>query len=358
MKPSFALTFSQDSVGLLHRTPSGWHSIGTVDLADPDLALALDYLRRSALGLEPQGFATKLVIPNEMILYSTVNAPGPKAAQRRAQIAAALDGRTPYDLADLAFDWSGTGDTVHVAAVARETLVEAEAFAVEHGFNPVSFVAIPEPGSFAAEPWFGLTAAAPGLLAEGEKVVRDQDPIRIVQRKARTAPAPEEPAADAPVEAVAEADNPAPADQAAELAEPAPEPAPTPEIAPPSEPELVPQPEPAPTPEPLPDLPPADPRARTRAARRSPRSPCRTRNRCPRSHQSQSRCQSPSRCPFPRNPSPCRPPSRSWCPPSRIRRPPIFRRSWAWMTAIRPNPGPERQMPTRWPPPRPRLPPR
>ena len=182
MKPSFALTLSHDSIGLLHRTPNGWLSIGTVALDDPDLAQALDYLRGTALGLEPQGFATKVVIPNSEILYDTVHAPGPKPAQRRAQIAAALEGRTPYALDELAFDWSGTGEWVQVAVVARETLAEAEAFATEHRFNPVSFVAIPEPGGFAAEPWFGQTAAAAGLLAPGEKVVRDQDPMRVIQR--------------------------------------------------------------------------------------------------------------------------------------------------------------------------------
>ncbi|MDP2083690.1 MAG: translation initiation factor 2, partial [Gemmobacter sp.] len=182
MKPSFALTLSHESIGLMHRTPQGWVSIGTVATDDPDLTGALDYLRRTALGLEPQGFATKVVIPNTEILYDVLRAPGPKPAQRRAQIAAALEGRTPYTLDELTFDWSGTGDEVHVAIVARETLAEAEAFATEHGFNPVSFVAIPAPGGFAAEPWFGQTSCAPDLLAPGEKVVRDQDPIRPVQR--------------------------------------------------------------------------------------------------------------------------------------------------------------------------------
>lgn len=182
MKPTFALTLSHESIGLLHRTPDGWLSIGSVATDDPDLAGALDYLRGAALGLEPQGFATKVVIPNSEILYDTVRAPGPKPAQRRAQIAAAIEGRTPYNLDELAFDWSGTGEQVQVAVVARETLAEAEAFATEHRFNPVSFVAMPDPGGFAAEPWFGLTSCAPDLLAPGEKVVRDQDPIRLVKR--------------------------------------------------------------------------------------------------------------------------------------------------------------------------------
>lgn len=195
MKPSFALTISQDSVGLLHRTPKGWLSIGSVRFDAPDLDADLARLRDAALALAPEGLATKLVIPNSEILFDTVTAPGPKAAERRAQIAAALEGRTPYTVDELVYDWSGTGEEVQVAVVARETLAEAEAFAVQHGLNPVSFVAIPEPGGFAAEPWFGTAAALP----KGEKVVRDQDPIRII---APVGPAPAaeaataEPAAD------------------------------------------------------------------------------------------------------------------------------------------------------------------
>lgn len=199
MKPSFALTLAQDSIGLLHRTPSGWLVLGTVQFDDPALTETMAELRATALGLEPQGLATKLVIPNSEILYDSLRAPGPKAAERRAQIGAALEGRTPYGLEDLVYDWSGTGEEVQVAVVARDTLAQAEAFATEHGFNPVSFVAIPDPGGFGAEPWFGLTEAAPGILAKGEKVSRDQDPIRIIQRAGRgstRAAALAEPAAD------------------------------------------------------------------------------------------------------------------------------------------------------------------
>ena len=99
---------------------------------------------------------TKLVIPNEQILYLNVHAPGPDDAARLAQVTAALEGRTPYDVADLAFDYTGAGPDVQVAVIAKETLAEAEAFAVEHRLNPIAFVAAPGPEAFAAEPWFGL----------------------------------------------------------------------------------------------------------------------------------------------------------------------------------------------------------
>lgn len=181
MKPSFALNLSHEGIGLLHRTIRGWSVVGEIALDAPDLGGAMSFLRSTALGLETRGITTKLIVPASQVLYTTVTAPGPSAAKRRAQIAAALEGQTPYAVTDLVFDWSGTGSTVQVAVVARETLDEAEHFATEHRFNPVSFVAIPENGQFAGEPFFGTAPSAATLLA-GDKVERDQDPVRIVSR--------------------------------------------------------------------------------------------------------------------------------------------------------------------------------
>lgn len=183
MKPNFALNLTSENIVLLHRTARGWLEIGVAALDAPDLGEALSYLRRSALGLAPHGMSTKLVIPNAQILYLELDAPGPDAARRRAQIKRGLEGRTPYAVGDLVFDWRGTGSTVQVAVIARETLAEAEKFAVEYRFNPISFVAIPDPGKFGGEPWFGPSALAASLLPEGEKVERDQDPITVVARE-------------------------------------------------------------------------------------------------------------------------------------------------------------------------------
>jgi hypothetical protein len=221
MKPTFALDLTRETIGLLHRTPKGWLSIGETAFDAPDLAEALDYMRKTALGLSPMGVATKLILPNSQILYTEVHAPGPSRDEKRRQIATALEGRTPYDVEDLVFDWSGKGATVKVAVIARETLAEAEAFAVEHRLNPVSFVAIPEEGNFVGEPWFGPAAAAASLLAEDETVDRDRDPVTILHRELPKAdpapeaetpePAPEpasEPASDP--DAAAEDDDPLP----------------------------------------------------------------------------------------------------------------------------------------------------
>ena len=124
MKPSFALDFRDGVIALLHRTTRGWQQVGTTAIDAPDLTEALSYLRATALGLSPGGLATKLVIPNAQILYTRVHAPGPNAGLRRRQIMAGLEGRTPYDVADLAFDYTGSGPEVQVAVIAKETLAE------------------------------------------------------------------------------------------------------------------------------------------------------------------------------------------------------------------------------------------
>jgi hypothetical protein len=219
MKPSFALNLSHEGIGLLHRTIRGWSVVGEVALDAPDLGGAMAFLRSTALGLETRGITTKLILPASQVLYTTVTAPGPSAARRRAQIAAALEGKTPYAVSDLVFDWSGTGSAVQVAVVARETLDEAQHFATEHRFNPVSFVAIPETGQFAGEPFFGTAPSAAALLA-GDKVERDQDPVRIVSRAA--ALRPEDLAAQASV-APAAPEIPPAKEQVADAVEPLPD---------------------------------------------------------------------------------------------------------------------------------------
>lgn len=236
MKPSFALTLSNDRVGLLHRTPKGWLPVGDCIFGSPDFDAQLDYLRSSALGLSPKGITTKLVIPNSEILYLEVEAPGADANTRRRQIRSALKDKTPYPVEDLVFDSWGKGPMVQVAVVWKGTLQEAEGFADANRFNPVSFVALPDEGQFKGEPYFGTTSVAATILSAGERVERDQDPIFLIAR--------EVPRAEA-------------AQPAAATAAPADTPAPQPEIAPP--PPEAPTPDETPAPElPAPAAPPED----------------------------------------------------------------------------------------------------
>ena len=178
MKPTYALNLSPDGIGLLHRAPGGWHLVGEVGLDAPDLGDQLEFLRKTAAGLEPAGVTTKLIIPNSQVHYRTLDVDGDSAGEQAAAVINAMEAATPYALDELAIDWQPTrGDKVAVAAVARETLAEAEAFAADNKFNAVSFVAVPPPGSdFPTEPFFGETIGAVALLGVGERVERDDMP--------------------------------------------------------------------------------------------------------------------------------------------------------------------------------------
>ena len=123
MKPSFALNLSTEGIGLLHRVGDGWQLVGEVSPESADLARELDFLRRTAAGLEPGGITTKLVIPNSQILYRTIEVASTEPQEQADAVRAAMEGATPYALDQLAIDWqpAGTG-RIAIAACARETL--------------------------------------------------------------------------------------------------------------------------------------------------------------------------------------------------------------------------------------------
>ncbi len=180
MKPNFALTLSFEGIGLLHRAFPGWHLVGDVALDCADLNAELSELRQKAHLLDPSGLNAKLVLPNDQIKYLALNHFDEDSDDVEAAVRAALDGATPYDVGDLAFDWAQKDGALYIAAVARETLNEAEAFAVDHQFSPVCFVSIPETNQFVGEPFFGVTDWAVSTSITDAEIVRDTAPIRVI----------------------------------------------------------------------------------------------------------------------------------------------------------------------------------
>lgn len=141
MTPDFALTLSFEGISLLRRVSGGWAPVGDVALDAADLRGALAALRSEADALSPDGGKVKLIIPNEQIKYLSFPDGGQTGDALQRDIRAALDGATPYTVDELRYDWSHKDGQIHVAAVANETLDEAEAFAKSHHFDPVCYVA-------------------------------------------------------------------------------------------------------------------------------------------------------------------------------------------------------------------------
>ena len=180
MKPNFALSLSFEGIRLLYRAAGGWREVGEVSVTSDMLGEELAVLRKTAASLAPEGVRSKLLIPASQIRYLTLDTPDLTEPERRKAAEAALENATPYAVSDLVYDISMDGPRTHVAAVARETLAEAEAFASEHRFHPVSFVAVPGDAPYLGEPFFGVTQAARDLLGPDEGVEPDGIAVVVV----------------------------------------------------------------------------------------------------------------------------------------------------------------------------------
>ncbi|MDD7970449.1 hypothetical protein [Roseinatronobacter alkalisoli] len=192
MKTNFALGVTEDGVTLWQRGERDWLRVGAVALDHPQMTAAVGDLVARARKLVSGQIVTQIVIPDDQILYTRVTAPGPDTDAQRAQIRKALEGRTPFPVEELNFDWTGAGAEVDVAVVARETLIEAEDFAREHHLNPVCFVAAPGGGAFKHAPFFGTTRIVRDILGSADDLTRD----RVILRETGTVPEAKAPEPD------------------------------------------------------------------------------------------------------------------------------------------------------------------
>ena len=233
MKPQFALDLTHTGIRLVHVAGGARTELGSVDLDDPDFDFRIHDLYERARRHAKGPVRTILLIPASEVLYTRVPANGPDREARDDTVRRALDGMTPYSVDQLVYDWRAQNDEALVAAVARETLEEAEGFAVRYGFNPVQFSTTPRDGAFRGTPNFGRTKLAearasgapwPDPPAPPAMTMADLDaveePAAPVDATGPVAPAP------APAKAPA-AEDAAPAIAPAQV----PEPEPTPEPA-------------------------------------------------------------------------------------------------------------------------------
>jgi type IV pilus biogenesis protein PilP len=171
MKPDFALSLSYDGIALLARDAEGWMVMGRVPVNAPNLKEALSDLYNQALTRSPDSVDVKLVIPEAQIKYLQLEDDGARGAAMQDRINRALEAETPYQAHELVCDWAIVERQIHVAAVARETLTQAEIFSTAHGFSPACFVAYLSE-EFEGEVFFGAARTWTGALPE-----RDDTPI-------------------------------------------------------------------------------------------------------------------------------------------------------------------------------------
>lgn len=198
--PNFAVSMSFDGIKMLKRSDNGWDLVGDVSLDTDDLARDLAQVRARAEKLAGGEIQSKLLIPNSQIKYISID----DAYASEAEVRSALEDATPYSVDELVYDWTIGGGRTFVAAVARETLDEAEAFASEHALGPLCFAAVPEAFTFDGEAFFGASKAA-----NGAQVSRDSVPVQqtgIATLEEASAPVVVEPEAETPSVDVADAE--------------------------------------------------------------------------------------------------------------------------------------------------------
>ena len=109
------------------------------------------------------GLRVALILPNEQIKFVSVACPDDAdPITINEHILRTMDGATPYPMDELRFDHHLADGTLYVAAVALETLNEAEEFAKNYGFSPLACIARTD--TFPTEVFFGLSDAPLGLM--------------------------------------------------------------------------------------------------------------------------------------------------------------------------------------------------
>ncbi len=140
MKPAFALSFSENGISLHHQSDGDWYSIGTVPLDTPHLAEQMQALRDQGFALANH-LGCALIIPPDQVRLLSVDTNDLDAEAADQKIRQTLTEATPYALSELAYTTRADGTATQVAAVARQTLAEAQTFAASHGFIAETFCA-------------------------------------------------------------------------------------------------------------------------------------------------------------------------------------------------------------------------
>lgn len=155
--PLVSLDLSFDGIALLHLVGSEWLEQARIDLSVTDLNAAMAPLLQQAGALGDNTHAVQLFIPSEQIKFLDFD--HDQSWDRLAlieHILAHLNGATPYSLDELRYDFCVQEGKVYVAAIAIETLEEAESFVRAYGFDPVGCLSRPDTQTYPHMPYFGL----------------------------------------------------------------------------------------------------------------------------------------------------------------------------------------------------------
>ena len=140
MTSKFLLHLSSDSIDLERMDASGhWHRLGSVSPDIENLSEALANLRQTAVPDAAGPLEVLVALPADQIKALDLN----HTDTSSAALQQALAGQTPYEFSELCVDCHPTAQGQTIAAIAQETLEEAEDLTEAFGFKAVGFVALP-----------------------------------------------------------------------------------------------------------------------------------------------------------------------------------------------------------------------
>ena len=155
--PRFALSLSFEGIGLEEYAKGASSKIAEAISDKDDFDQRMSELSRKAEAMSGDGLRVALILPNEQIKFVSIACPDDAdPITINEHILRTMDGATPYSMDELRFDHHLANGTLHVAAVALETLNEAEEFAKNYGFSALACIARTDADTFPTEVFFGF----------------------------------------------------------------------------------------------------------------------------------------------------------------------------------------------------------
>jgi len=140
MSSKFLLHLSNDSIDLERQDASGhWHRLGSVSPDTEHLTEALAHLRQTVMTQATDPLEVLVALPADQIKRVDLD----HSDTSTEALQQALTGQTPYEFHELCVDCLLTPQGQTIAAIAQETLEEAESLTQAFGFKAAGFVALP-----------------------------------------------------------------------------------------------------------------------------------------------------------------------------------------------------------------------
>ena len=193
MTSTFLLHLSSDSIDLERADASGhWHRLGSVSMDSENLTKALSHLRQTAVPGAADALEVLVALPSDQIKLLDLD----HSDTSSAALQHALAGQTPYEFHELCVDRLPIPQGQSIAAIAHETLDEADSLTKAFGFKAVGYVALPG-GSWGhnfsvfQRPGAGASnRPRPYIAATQEAGATDLTPLAALKEGARSAPQP------------------------------------------------------------------------------------------------------------------------------------------------------------------------